>query len=407
MPEPFWPQFEERTKGGSRPAVLDAAALDAALFLPDDGMELAARLFAEGDLSVNIGGRLRQNPVLLTPPSKPDKYAEFVDRLAAVNDSDTITFTRDYCLKHSPRLARRIRSFVHKFVVTRGIPLPGVNAVFIGGRYRATWIGLHNDFCDTFLVPAIGAKNMLIWEPSYFTDTPLIEAPALNGVCYGHVAIDPYRDDAQIYSAGPGQILFIPARWWHYNEMTTPELTMGLSIGVFNNAPSREIVMRAVSASLAIQEPTQQRRPLLPTPAGILSGSLEEVTVDEDSDAILMQARNILRVQTLIACSSNGVLGCGPYRVAPDEVSHLRLVGNEDSPVYLVADGTPSLLIAGGAARPVKDTPAMRLLVHRLERRVAFLAEDLRRAAPNDEKIPEILSWLYSLGCLELQRGSS
>jgi hypothetical protein len=398
----FWADFERQTVGGTRPTVLDATYFPEPLFIPEDGITLSQALFATGDLSINVGGRLREDAHLLPPPTSIDEYPDFVNRLAAVNGSETITFTRDYCLRHSPRLANRIRSFVHKYVCQRGIPFPGVNGVFIGGKYRATWIGLHNDFCDTFLIPALGRKRMLLWPPPYFRDAPLLKEASFNGVCYGHLDLDPYRGSAQILPVQPGQILFIPAQWWHYNDLPSPELTMTLSIGVFNNARPIDLVQRAISASMELESSHEQHEASSAVRRGLISSDLAEVGVNLDADRIFERARHLLRLQALLASSSNGVLGCAQWRSAPRDLMTAPLKGREDSPLYLVSGEGSCLLVACGAARRFQCTSTLQKLVVSINSLTAFVLEEIvSQDRPDAEVVLAAVSWLYELGCVD------
>lgn len=402
VPAGFWEQFAIRSAGATRPAVLDVRNFPEALFSPEDGVGLARQMVALADLSVNIGGSLRNDPHLVPPPVDAIEYASFVDRFAAANDAETITFTRDYCFKYSPQLARKVRAFIHGFVRTRGVPTPGVNGVFIGGRYRATWIGLHNDFCDTFLVPAIGRKEMLLWPPAYFQNEPLIRAPSLNGICYGHVDLAPYRRDASVFPVEPGEILFIPANWWHYNDLPAPELTMTLSLGVFANASTGDVVQRAMNAALALTD--AGRLPIASSliEQNILSKDLTEVSVDARADRTIEAARYFLRLHALLASSCCGVLGCAEYRnVAPGERFEC-IVGLEDSAIYLVTGEDRCLLIAGGSVRRAVDSPGLRDLVRRVNAHVPFAISELREVTDDVSPLLDVLAWLYSMGCIEL-----
>jgi hypothetical protein len=401
--EQFWRDFDSETEGGKKPAILDLSCFTNPIFSAQDGMELAREIFAEGALAVNVDGSLRKAARLLSPPASVEEYPDFVDRFAAANGSGTITFTRDYCLKYSPVLAHRFRLFLHKYVSARGIPVPGVNAVFIGGRYRATWIGLHNDFCATFLMPAIGRKRMLLWPPPYFQDVPLLREPSLNGICYGHVDLDPYRADARLFEVREGEALFIPETWWHYNDLPRAELTMTLSLGIFDNARVSDLVQRSMLSALAVETSDWSHLPMPVVPAGIFNADLTNVHVDHRAERIIDQARYMLRVQALIASSSGGILGCRAFRKAPDDLLESCLLGREHSPVFMIVDAIPCLLVAGGVMRTVPDSPELRQFIDQVNSYAPFLVRDgCSEKMSIDEALVNIASWLYSLGCLEI-----
>lgn len=400
----FWSEFARLSADGRQPAVLSVAEFVEPLFSAADGVELMGALFRAGDLSFNINGRLSADFTSAEAPSTPSEYSEFVDYLMRVNKAESITFTRDYCLKYNPRIANRISRFLYNYVSEFGIPNVGINAVFIGGRYKTTWIGLHNDFCNTFLIPAFGRKKMFFWPQSYFQGNQLNRKPSLNGICFGHVDIAPYREDAIVLEAKPGEILFIPANWWHYNELPTPELTMALSIGVFDNGTVSGLVQKAVSAALNLEASEDAETGALPIPGGLLSADLSEITVDAKVDRILERSRYLLRLQALLAASCNGVLGRSAYRPASFKIDAHRYQGHQHSPVYLVTEREYFLLVAAGAIRRVSNQVAINRLVDYVNSHTPFGLESLQleeNLSALDE-IKSILSWLYELGCIDL-----
>ncbi|WP_306494358.1 hypothetical protein [Pseudomonas sp. W4I3] len=57
-----------------------------------------------------------------TPTIPAAFWEHFVSLSAAVNDAEGITFTRDYCLKHSSTVATKLRAFTHGYSERYGMP---------------------------------------------------------------------------------------------------------------------------------------------------------------------------------------------------------------------------------------------------------------------------------------------
>ncbi|MGW1131041.1 cupin-like domain-containing protein [Streptomyces griseoluteus] len=354
VPADFWERALQATDGCTRPAVLKSPGPSGRLFRVEDVLELGADIINAGDVSLNIDGTLLENPVLPgTPPRTVAEFEQYLADLAAQNDAEAVTYTRDYCLRHSDRVAMMTRAFISGFVDRRGIPAPGINVVYIAGHYQETWIGLHNDWCDTFLVPVHGRKKIMLWEPAYFADAGLEEKAAFNGICFGHLDVSPYATDALVLEAEPGEILFIPENWWHYNQLPAAETSLALSIGVFSNGAPAAAAQPAIKAALQMPQFHRRAQSHPRLPGGVLT-SLTEVELPADTEALLRAIRDSLAVQQLTRSTSNGVIGGGGVlREAPALTAESVLRGRRDSPVILLrtGDGTGLLFTLGAMHR--------------------------------------------------------
>lgn len=211
VPISFWDDFVRLSYNKSRPVVMQQSTSTGPLFTLDEVFRLARNIVESRDMTVNADGEMLKQPAVPEFPVDFEGFEAFVRCFAAQNNAHGITFTRDYCLKHSSTVTAKLRAFADGYTKRYGVPYPGANAVFIGGRYSSTWIGLHNDSCDTFLFPVYGRKRIMIWPPEYFESMALEKKSALNGVCFGHVDISSYAADAFVYEVAAGEIFFIPA----------------------------------------------------------------------------------------------------------------------------------------------------------------------------------------------------
>jgi hypothetical protein len=367
VPADFWEQALQATDGCTRPAVLKVPDPSGRLFPMEDVLELGANIINAGDVSLNVDGKLIKDPALPgTPPTTVAEFEQYLADLTAQNDAEAVTYTRDYCLRHSDRIAMMTRSFISGFVDRRGIPAPGINVVYIAGHYQETWIGLHNDWCNTFLVPVHGRKKIMLWQPDYFADAGLEEKAAFNGICFGHLDVTPYAADALVLEAKPGEILFIPENWWHYNQLPAAETSLALSIGVFSNGTPAATAQSAIKAALQMPQFNQRAQSHPRVPGGVLT-SLADVELPTDTEALLQAIRDSLTVHQLARSTSNGVIGGGgALREAPELTTDSVLRGRQDSPVILLqtGDGTGLLFTLGAMHRQINAAQVASLIEH-------------------------------------------
>ena len=265
------------------------------------------------EATFNCGGVVQGTFSTGKIPNDLSGYEQFMRHTRKKYINQNITFTRDFCLQNSNPLTDTTRKLFAPFVRTRGVSIPGINAVVIGGIYQSTWIGLHNDHCDTFLVPLIGSKEMHLWPPGYFAPAAKPAMQGLNGDCLGHRNVGRDLPFGQHLTVKAGQILHIPAGWWHYNLLPCAQLTLTLSIGVFSGA--RRIDSNIVSG------------PFFDIP----DGGLVDLN-DYATDAIkgLEEALTILKI-----ASGGGVIASGADCDYNPNAKSFRL--RQGSNIYLVS----------------------------------------------------------------------
>ncbi|MDQ0904312.1 hypothetical protein QFZ22_000297 [Streptomyces canus] len=404
VPAAFWEQAFDATEGCTRPAVLKVPERSGQLFPMEDVLALGANIINAGDVSVNVDGTLLKNPVLPgTPPTTVEEFERYLSDLAEQNNAQAVTYTRDYCLRHSDRVAMMTRSFISGYVDRRGIPAPGINVVYIAGHYQETWIGLHNDACNTFLVPVYGRKKIMLWPPEYFADAGLEEKAAFNGVCFGHVDVLPYAADAVVLEAKPGEILFIPENWWHYNQLPTAETSLALSIGVFSNGTPAAAVQPAIKAALQMPQFNQRAESYNRLPGGVID-SLADVALPTAAQNILQAIQDSLSLQILAGSTSSGVIGGGgTLREVPVLSADTSLRGRPDCPVILLHAGDGSgLLFALGAMTKQPAAAQITCLIERLASGDPFLLGDAITQPEHAETVITLARTLCARGILDL-----
>lgn len=403
VPAAFWEHFVSLSHDKTQPVVLEQGALIEPLLSLEDAFDLARNVVESGDMTVNADGQMLKQPAVPGFPRAFDGFEQFVRDFAALNHADGITFTRDYCLKHSGTVATKLRAFTHGYSERYGMPYPGANAVFIGGRYRSTWIGLHNDSCDTFLFPLYGRKRMMIWPPAYFDEMALEKKSALNGVCFGHIDVTPYAADATIYEVGPGEIFFIPAGWWHYNKLDELETTLTVSVGMFSHGTAQGFCENPIKAAMVSRAGTALTGAIAQVPGGVFE-SLADVALPLPVAQFVDSIRDNSKIQMLLKLSANGIIRDRTLGRPGGAECWQRVVrARADSPLYLlVLDQEAGLLFAGGAMLRVQQLPAVRALINVLQGGAPItLAEALPEQAGN-EHLHSVVRWLYEQAAIDV-----
>ena len=174
--------------------------------------------------------RLRFDQNLL----KLNKPEDIIDGVLRSSGMGFFTCTLDYFHEREPLWRGKASDLSEAYRRTRGFPMQGMSFVLIAGAYKRTWIGLHADLCETYLIPLVGRKKMHFWHPNEFVDQIELDTGAMNGLCLGDFDYKPRLARATTIEVEQGQVLFIPPGWWHINELEYIEPTVTLSTGVFS-----------------------------------------------------------------------------------------------------------------------------------------------------------------------------
>lgn len=396
----FWDEFFARAGYGA-PAVFRSAGV-AHDFSLADGLQLADAIALAGDMAVNVNGKLCLNPRLpsrLVPSADLDEY---IGQLAQMNDGAAVTFTRDYCLRYSSKLSRKCGAFFSDYVERAGIGLPGFNAVFIAGKYKETWIGLHNDFCDTFLIPLRGRKRMYLWPPDYFSSPEMPDVLGMNGVCLGRIDVTAFLPDATLLEVDEGDLLFIPAKWWHYNLLDAEETTVTLSFGAFANETVAQSLSRAVNTVVSELSNEVNDRFIPPPVIGI--ATLDDVPLPAHWQSFLTRLRCDLAARILRISSSRGIVA--PAVDPPKGIelrSTTRVIPIPNLPVYLVTlVAEHGVVFANGQVRQLRWSHTSRALVDRISSGKEFTLHNICPVREDKDALAELVAWLAAVGAVDL-----
>src|SRR5258706_3568245 len=374
----FWTGFFESTEMLTRPFVFKRADLPIEVFTVEDGLEITRRIIAIKDVSVNGDGKLLDNPQVPQPPTSIHEYESFLERLAAANQSSAITFTRDGFQRYYPEVMRIARHFLHGFFNRTGLPARGTSGVFIGGKYRSTWIGLHNDFCLTFLFPLVGTKRMLLWEPDYFEKMAMGRQKGMNGIVLGHVDIAPFESAARLFHVDAGDLFFIPARWWHYNKLAESSTTMTISLGVFPNSNARLFSETLIKNSVLTAAENLQIS-YLPRidPAEVTT--LNDVALPAELETLINNIRSALRLNYLQrVTSASFVVDPRAHVNQPEILASTKLSGLPECPVFLLdPEASTKTMVANGQVARVSGGSWLEKFIVSVNSATQFSLNDL------------------------------
>lgn len=404
VPDAFWDKISTLTDDFRRPCVIRAVDTQAQPLCIDDALDLARKVVDAKDMSVNINGDLR--PDAIVPDSRPgslQEYKNFIADILRANGANTVTLTRDYCLKYSSHVAMKVCAFMSGYVQRRGVPYPGVNAVLIAGKYAQTWIGLHNDHCNTFLFAFYGTKRLLLWPPEYFSPDSFPQRKALNGICFGYVNVSTHASAAEVFNMAAGDMLFIPANWWHYNQMDKADITLGISIGVFENGSVESLI------NGALMSVSESKRGVAASPLELPNQKIAWITPSDIPlpGAVvntMSQMKESLQTQILLRYTANGVIGIGEaYRKADTFTTKDLFIKRGDCPVFTLAAGAGAvMLICIGRMLRITNGPELKGLIDLLVCGRPFSVSQLTLNSVARDEAMSVMKWLFSRGVVEI-----
>ncbi|MCY1433504.1 hypothetical protein D9M71_495350 [compost metagenome] len=237
---------------------------------------------------------------------------------------------------------------------------------------------------------------MMIWPPHYFDTMTLEKKSALNGVCFGHIDINPYSNDAVFYEVAAGQILFIPAGWWHYNKMEGLETTLTLSVGMFSHGTVQEFCRNPIKASIA-SKVADVSMGTIPQLRSRVFQSLKDVELPRQAAQFIDSIGDNCKIQMLLKLSANGIIRERATESGSASVSFdTPIAGRPDSPLFLLTLGVDSgLLFAAGEMIRVSNVQGVHNLVARLQTGISFEPHILVDEADKEYELFELLQWLH------------
>ncbi|WP_363799937.1 cupin domain-containing protein [Lysobacter firmicutimachus] len=181
-----------------------------------------ARLPGDPDNAVVTLDRLQQlDPAPWMPQAADGSLAGYrrrmLDALGARRYALVISAFHSF---HRP-LWRRERAFFAPLWRRTGLPLTGAITTLFHGNYESTPVGVHRDRFATFMVPVEGRKRMRFWAQK-----PWTEAVSTLPDYRAHLAT------SFLVEAGPGDLLYWPADYYHVGESVGGGVSTSVNIGI-------------------------------------------------------------------------------------------------------------------------------------------------------------------------------
>jgi hypothetical protein len=233
-----------------------------------------------------------------------------------------------------------------------GRPYGGVNVDCFIGSYRATPTGVHKDTAANLSVVLTGTKTMEFWPSDAFDG---VHRPGTSHTDTWSRSVRTGRRPPTTLTAGPGDVLFWPADWWHCAIDGDGVFTLNISLYTDTPVAGRADAERMLVRHVAMRAERDTEGPVLELDPGLAAGLGDPADTDRIAGLIL---RERLRIRTGRALSG---IPAPPGHTDPDPGPETEVVftrgfacGYDESGQLLV--GATGSLLAPSA--PVL-TPAM------------------------------------------------
>ena len=181
-----------------------------------------ARLPGEPDNAVVTLGRLQQlDPAPWMPQPGDGSLAGYRERMLATLGARRYALVISAFHSYHAPLWRRERAFFAPLWRRTGLPLTGAITTLFHGNYESTPVGVHRDRFATFMVPIEGRKRMRFWARK-----PWTEAVSTLPDYRAHLAT------SFLVEAGPGDLLYWPADYYHVGESVGGGVSTSVNIGI-------------------------------------------------------------------------------------------------------------------------------------------------------------------------------
>jgi len=331
-----------RDSWGRRLAVLSVADESERPTL-EDGLAILAATLKEGTYKMSVDGSSVLHRVL--PPhlqcSTGDDLASLMNDLLALFKGEMITISAHNLQSLSSDLYFKARKFLAPVTAKFGLPSGGINTFTIAGKYRSTSVGIHCDPCDIFLFPLFGSKTIYGWETSNFIERVSdLEALERDGAVLEGEPYERHLDSAQCVHAKPGDVIYIPAKYWHINVLDETEPSIAIGMSLFTNRSAGELVMPVLNRALKDPKHSTAFKSFAPPQIGI-GESIDKVAHVDGAAGFLQDLRRALVLNLMQRTSACGFVTGTPHdnQLPTPTIGTWRL-RDEQSTIISFVDGS-------------------------------------------------------------------
>ena len=176
-------------------------------------------------------------PYELVPTPSDGGLDAYLDRLQAALGGRRFGIVMDRCQTYDWRHWSQMKSFLAGFHQAAGVPLGASDSAVFIGNYRYTPFGIHKDDLQIFYFVVDGRKTMSFWPLETFADREeMPPGPDLAGR-NATVVLRSAEEEREALAlahpleAGPGDLLYWPASYWHRAEPSSG-VSISVSLGV-------------------------------------------------------------------------------------------------------------------------------------------------------------------------------
>lgn len=334
-----------------------------------DGLSILAAVLKNGQYKMSVDGTSILEPVL--PPnlqcSIGDDFTSLMRTMLTLSNGEMITISAHNLQSLSPDLFFKARNFLAPVIAKFGLPGGGINTFIIAGKYQSTSVGIHCDPCDIFLFPLFGSKTIYGWETSKFIDCVSdLEAFQKDGAVLENEPYEGHLDGAQCVQANPGEVIYIPAQYWHINVLDKSEPSIAIGMSLFSNRSAGELVMPVLSRILKDPKHSVTVKSFVSPQIGI-GESIDNVSHVDGAEVFIQDLRKALMLNLMQRTSACGFMTGIPRDTAlPSPTIDIWRLRDEQSSIISFVDGGNMFLATNGSLCKVHRNADIKSIIDRL-----------------------------------------